>query len=307
MKTQQKSVDRQEAKIAWISIIILISVVIFLAIYLHQNLIIHLSDYHRRIHNTPSSEASMRECYKREECVSKSELQKILKLAFAKKSYSNKSSQRQTIQKQEHVNEELVQTDQQLYLHNQIIQLYLDSHKSDFTVDVQEYSKIKSGITTFSSPVMYTHPTGGYTLKFHLFSRSGLNVLVSFESVLDNDALQCSAEFVITLQIENKFRDQDHYTRDFRWLTNTVGQENKLISDTDLKWNTEKQTKYLDYDCLTIRVLRILLTESRKTNVMMSSDSFSIATTTKAGSDDRPDTSFTVLTTCLFMLLLSTS
>ena len=151
---------------------------------------------------------------------------------------------------------------EQIVLHNLIVKLYLESNQHYFTFDRQGYSQAQIGY--YVSPTMYTYP-GGYSFEVLVNLKESPFVQVTFES--QDCYTKPVARFIITLQLENKYEDKNHFTKEFKWLCTHIhqfffelkGQE--FISHADLKWNATKQTQYLDHDWLTFRVTNITIVE----------------------------------------------
>ena len=110
-------------------------------------------------------------------------------------------------------------------------------------------------------------------MKLQLFpngcgSGNGTHVSVAVYSLKgDHDAeLKIPAKFLITLQLLNQHRDQDHHTRDIQCgiktredIGNFSGSDLTFIPHDDLEWNRAKQTQYLKNDCLKFRITKIVI------------------------------------------------
>ena len=143
----------------------------------------------------------------------------------------------------------------EIRIRNEIIRLYLEIHKDEFTFVIHQYS-----IRKFSdSPPMYTHP-GGYEFKIRVYTKRG--VLISLIPNW-NDEHQPThpnmASFIISLQLVDTYNNKDHYTKDFQMICAGVNLksyevQHVFISHTSLR---EHQTQYIDHDSLTFRVTKI--------------------------------------------------
>ena len=135
-------------------------------------------------------------------------------------------------------------------------------------ITLSNYRQEKARGDCIDSPPMYTHP-GGYKFKLLLWPNSGTGTHVSvYVHSLRSDhnaTLKFPAKFIITLQLLNQHRDQDHHMRDIQCEIKTsekigirVGTGWKFIPHTHLEWNRAKQTQYLKDDCLRFRITKIV-------------------------------------------------
>ena len=114
------------------------------------------------------------------------------------------------------------------------------------------------------SPHMYTHP-GGYKFYMSLWPRDvGNDVAVTVYSAKGDhdDKLKFPAKFIITLELLNQHRDQDHHSKDIKWAVHRPsscdhGDGSHFIPVTDLEWNADRQTQYLKENCLKFRICKI--------------------------------------------------
>jgi len=85
----------------------------------------------------------------------------------------------------------------------------------------------------------------------YLYSKPG-----EFDAVL-----RWLAKVIITLQLLNQHRDQDHITvtKELKWKTpnNSIIFKSQFIGHANLEWDSEKLTQYLKDDCLKFRVTRV--------------------------------------------------
>ena len=122
------------------------------------------------------------------------------------------------------------------------------------------------------SPPLHTHP-GGYTFRLLVWSNGALGGRGTHVSEAvcpyngDNDgSLAFPARFIITLELLNQHRDQDHHRRDIRCVvtrqsienTSAAGANWEFFSQARLKWNERNQTQYLKKNCLKFKISKIV-------------------------------------------------
>ena len=164
--------------------------------------------------------------------------------------------------KQEH--EVVKSLEAQLKQEQEIEWLNMKLGMPPFTFTMHNFNQLKTRgsycCTYWYSPCMYTH-THGYKFCIKVWPNS--QPFVSVELFLmsgEFDAtLQWPAEFTITLQLLNQYRNQDHIEQKIQsspeWRAPRIFTiTNTLIAHTDLKENVEKQTQYLKDSCLRFRI-----------------------------------------------------
>ena len=140
-----------------------------------------------------------------------------------------------------------------------------------FTLD--NFSKLKAGGKTWTSPDVYTHEQG---YKIHVtvipdfrgdfFFGDGVGMHVYAKPGEYDARLKWPARASFTIQLLNQHRDHAHITRE-----NPVKEWGKptgdkgiivwrpFIGHADLAWNSGKQTQYLKNDCLVFRLTNVEL------------------------------------------------
>ena len=128
-----------------------------------------------------------------------------------------------------------------------------------FTLD--NFSKLKAGGKTWTSPDMYTHEQG-YKIHVKVYPDHHGNVSVCvWAKPGEHDArLKWPARASFTIQLLNQHRDHAHYTAKSgvkEWGRPTGDKRIAgwwpFIFHADLDWNADKQTQYLKNDCLVFR------------------------------------------------------
>ena len=134
-----------------------------------------------------------------------------------------------------------------------------------FTLD--NFSKLKAGRKSWTSPDMYTHEQG---YKIHVTVdpdlRRGVCVAVYAKPGEHDARLKWPARVSFTMQLLNQHRDHAHYTREsevYKWEMPTGDKDIAgwwpFTYHTNLDWNSSKQTQYLKNDCLVFRLASVEL------------------------------------------------
>ena len=158
----------------------------------------------------------------------------------------------------------------------------------DFTMpkfgELRQRTTLRSHNVFWESPWMYTYHSGykifidvdvGILSPYHHFASSlvrGDQIhpgqvsvhLWSLKGLYDNE-LTWPLDCIITLELLNQHRDQDHVTVAKRITLNKPSESrcyqgcihNKLIAYRDLGWNAGNKTQYLKDDCLKFRVTKV--------------------------------------------------
>ena len=136
---------------------------------------------------------------------------------------------------------------------------------------MNNFNELKTDGREWIGPDLYTHEHG-YKMYFVvrptlLACRSThVSVLLYTKPGEFDDQLKWPVEATITLQLLNRYRDEDHITLTNEWKWSKPTQPTYLtcwhnaISHTDLEWNGRKRTQYLKNDCLAFRLTRVIVT-----------------------------------------------
>ena len=144
-----------------------------------------------------------------------------------------------------------------------------------FYFTLSNFNQLKTKDTCWYGPPTYTH-LYGYRFFTVVYSNGwgrgkGTHVTVYLYSMSGEfDAtLQWPAKVIITLQLLNQYRDQDHITvtKQFQWTKPEndwvyAGDfHSRFVAHNVLEWNAQKRTQYLKDDCLYFRVAEIEVLE----------------------------------------------
>ena len=167
------------------------------------------------------------------------------------------------------IREEVARMSLQLQLLGGHLQLHHVPYQSTppvcFTLD--NFSKLKAGGKTWTSPDMYTHEQG-YKINVivHPDYCGSVSVYVRAKPGEHDAELEWPARASFTIQLLNQHRDHAHYTTESRvkeWGRPTgdkrITWEYFISHVADLDWNADKQTRYLKNDCLVFRLTKVEL------------------------------------------------
>ena len=167
------------------------------------------------------------------------------------------------------IREELARMSLQLQFLGGHLQLYHMPYRSTppvcFTLD--NFSKLKAGGKTWTSPDLYTHEQGyKIHVKVNPDGVSYVHIGVWAKPGEHDAQLEWPARASFTIQLLNQHRDHAHCTgeRGVNEWGKPTGDKGIIvwwpfISHADLDWNADKQTQYLKNDCLVFRLAKVEL------------------------------------------------